>query len=399
MYTVNRMKLTYNKIAEIFICESTYAEKDIPKRAGFRFHWAHPSKCQNGSACTLCKAKIGKVWWTSHEANANRLQKWADNSAKLALLEHQSSIEASKSSFTNLDIPSPKGLEYLPFQKAGISYGLGKDAVLIGDEMGLGKTIQALGIINADDSINTVILIVPASLRINWKRESEKWLIRKFNIYVVEKDKEIPENANFIIVNYDMLKGKVLNSLKPRNFDIMVVDECHKLKNPKAKRTKTVLGYWDKSQRENVPGLVNTARKKLFLTGTPFLNRPIEIQPIVGALDKQFSNFMAFAKRYCAATQSRYGWDFSGASNLEELQEKLRSSIMVRRLKKDVLKELPSKRRQIVILSKNGSVQAIDKESKLYENHQETIRILQDKADLAHACGDEITYKTIRNKH
>jgi SWI/SNF-related matrix-associated actin-dependent regulator 1 of chromatin subfamily A len=89
----------------------------------------------------------------------------------------------------------------------------------------------------------------------------------------------------------------------------------------------------------------------------PIVNRPIELWPILQAIDPGGigKNFMGFARRYCNAHQNGYGWDFTGASNLGELQMKLRTSCMVRRLKQDVLKELPAKRRQIVVIPPTGS--------------------------------------------
>jgi len=393
------MKMHYSEEAEVFYCSSTYEERGIPKQAGFWFHWNNPAKCRGGDSCRLCKAGIGKAWWTPKKECAARLVEHADEAAKAALEEHRQKVEESRATDADVDVPAPDGLEYLPFQRAGIAYAIRREAVLIGDEMGLGKTIQALGIVNADSSIKSVLIVVPASLRINWKRECEKWLVRKFSIYVVESNKAVPEDADLVIVNYDRIKGKVLESLEARQWDILIVDECHKVKNPKAQRTKKVLGWWNRAKKEKVPGLVDRAKRKVFLTGTPFLNRPIEIQPVAGALSpRDFGNFFRFAKRYCNAHQTRYGWDFSGASNLEELQERLRASIMVRRLKKDVLTELPSKRRQVVTLARNGAAKAVEAEADAFRRHEEKLAELRAEADLAHAAGDEEGYKAAVGK-
>lgn len=389
------MKLRYSKKAEVFYCEASYQERHAPKQAGFWFHWARSDKCRDGLDCNLCKAGLGKVWWSPREACAARLVEYADDDAKEQLAGHIETVEKSKATDNgDVNIPKPDGLDYLPFQKAGIAYALDREATLIGDEMGLGKTIQGLGVINGDDSIKTVMIIVPASLRINWKREAEKWLVRDFAIHVVEKNVEVPADADIVIVNFDMLKGKVLQSIESRKFDLLIVDECHKVKNPKAKRTKTVLGYYDRDAKERVPGLVDNCKRRVFLTGTPFLNRPIEIQPIAGALDpRQFGNFFTFAKRYCNAHRGRYGWDFSGASNLAELQERLRGSVMVRRLKKDVLTELPPKRRQVITLARNGAAKAVKAEAKAFEKHEAELERLRQDVDLAHAAGNDDEYK------
>ncbi len=156
-------------------------------------------------------------------------------------------------------------------------------------------------------------------------------------------------------------------------------------------------------KREQKDGLVQRANRVLLLTGTPILNKPIEIQPLLAALDeKEFGNFFAFAKRYCAAHQKQAGrrlvWDFSGASNLPELQERMRSTVMVRRLKKDVLKELPAKRRQIVNLALNGAADAVRKEQAAFEKHESTLADLRTDLDLAHAAGNVEAYEVAASK-
>jgi len=393
------MKLHYNKTLKVFWCEASYYERMAPKQAGFWFHWADPGKCRKGEDCNLCQGGLGKVWWSPREACAARLAEHADADAKEALAGHVETVEQSKATDAEVEVPSPGGLSYLPFQRAGIAYAMSRPATLIGDEMGLGKTIQALGVINADPEVKSVLIVVPASLRINWRREAEKWLVREFKIHVVETTKAVPGDAELVIVNFDRLKGPVLASLKDRKFDLLVVDECHKVKNPKAQRTKTVLGYYNRTKKERVPGLVDNARRRVFLTGTPFLNRPVELQPIAGALaPREFGNFFGFAKRYCAAHQGRWGWDFTGSSNLEELQERLRSTIMVRRLKKQVLTELPAKRRQVVVLAANGASAAVKAEAKAFAQHEAELEKLRQDVDLAHAAGEDEAYKAAVQK-
>jgi SWI/SNF-related matrix-associated actin-dependent regulator 1 of chromatin subfamily A len=150
-------------------------------------------------------------------------------------------------------------------------------------------------------------------------------------------------------------------------------------------------------------GLMQRAGRVLLLTGTPMLNRPIEIQPLLAALaPEEFGNFMSFAKRYADAHQKNIGrrlvWDFSGASRLEELQERMRATVMVRRLKKDVLKELPPKRRQVVILPTNGAAKAVAAEQAAWERHEQALADVRDEMDLAHAAGDDESYEAAARK-
>lgn len=285
-----------------------------------------------------------KVWYTNDPVVAAKLDPDSPlNAAK--------QVEASKATDSAVDIPKPKGLEYLPYQKAGIAYAIQRPATLVADEMGLGKTIQAIGVINVDSTIKSVLIVCPATIKLNWKKELEKWLVRPMSIGLVNG--EMPD-ADIVVINFDILK-KWYPVLVGRRFDLMIVDECHKVKNPKAQRTQFLLGKWDKEPEKVIKPI--TAKRRLFLTGTPIVNRPIELWPILQSIDPNGigRNFMGFAKRYCDAYKGDHGWDFTGASNLPELQMKLRTAFMVRRLKQDVLAELPPKRRQIVVLTASGA--------------------------------------------
>lgn len=366
------MKLCFED--DIFICHSSFEERFIPKEA--RFRW-NPKK---------------KKWWTDDPEKALRLVKYADESTIQRLEsikeERQQALEQSRATDAEIDIPKNDGLEYLPFQKAGIAFASDKYGVLIADEMGLGKTIQALGIINNNDFIKSALIICPASLKINWRNEAEKWLTRPFSIGIANSKEPFP-STDIVIINYDIVK-KFKGDLDFKAWDIMIVDECHYLKNPKAQRTALVLGR--KKKGENLPPI--PAVRRVMLTGTPILNKPVELFPIVNALDKvTWPSFWKYAMRYCNGFQNNFGWDFTGASHLDELQEKLRSTIMVRRLKKDVLTELPAKRRQIIELPWNGVAQILEKERVGWQEANHRLEELQIAAEIAKASDDPEVYK------
>ena len=250
--------------------------------------------------------------------------------------EVAANVVASRAADAAIDIPCPDGEEYRPFQRAGIAYALERDATLFADEMGLGKTIQAIGVINATKP-DTVLVVCKASIKINWRNELEKWLVDERRIDIVNGGGHpFPSDPDVVVINYDVLT-KHAAELHGRTWGLVVLDECQYCKNPRAKRTKAAIAI--------------RAERKLALTGTPILNKPVEVQPIAGYLaPSRFGHFFRFAKRYCNAHQTEYGWDFDGSSNLPELQEQLRSSIMVRRLKADVLDDLPPKERDIKVL-------------------------------------------------
>lgn len=245
-------------------------------------------------------------------------------------------------------IPVPDGLNYLPFQKDGITWMIGRPNVLLADAMGLGKTIQAIGLINASPDIRRVLIVCPASLKINWKNELMTWCTRPMTIHVIDPGSDwLP--ADIVVLNYEQVE-KHRASIDKVEWDLLVCDESHYLKNHKAKRTHVVVGYWDNDPSKRIWPI--KAKQRLFMTGTPILNRPKELWTTVRALDKNGlgRDWFGFHMRYCGAYKDRFGWQLDGASNLEELQTKLRGSIMLRRKKEDVLKELPAKRRQIIML-------------------------------------------------
>ena len=273
---------------------------------------------------------------------------------------HVEAVQASRAEDASIDIPGLGG-ELRPFQKAGVAYALAKKRCFIADEMGLGKTVEALATIHAAQAYPALI-VCPASLKLNWKREAEKWLPGKSVSILNGKNGNGAFDAEIVIINYDVLK-KNLESLRAKNFKAVICDESHYLKNFKAQRT------------EAAKALCAKREYRLFLTGTPLLNRPQELLSQLGAMGRieEMGGFWPFAKRYCQAFQSRWGWDMSGAAHLDELNEKLRATCYVRRNKADVLKELPAKQRAIVPVE-------IDNRSEYQRAERELIAWLRDRA-------------------
>lgn len=225
-----------------------------------------------------------------------------------------------------------------PFQKEGIKFALKKKLrCLIGDDMGLGKTVQAIGAVHKSKSY-PVVVICPASLKLNWEREFIRWINKSSTVLSGSKPSYY-RKSDVYVINYDILPGwleEITTNIKP---EVIVLDECHFIKNKKAKRTKAV------------QELAKTVNHVIALSGTPIVNRPVELYTTVSILDRKlFPNFMRFATRYCNARKTRWGWDFNGHSNIDELHEILSNSVMIRRKKLDVLKDLPKKVRQVIPL-------------------------------------------------
>ena len=298
-------------------------------------------------------------------------------------------IDASAATDASADIPVPDGLALLPYQRAGASYCLERPDVLLADEMGLGKTIQAIGVINATNA-KRVLVVCPASLRLNWQRELTKWLTAKLTVGVA-MGKAWPTGSDVVIINYDIL-SKHAEALRAETWDVLVCDESHYLKSPKAARTAHVLGKISRDKAKRLEPI--RARRRMFLTGTPIVNRPIELYPVLASIaPDDFGNWRRFARQYCAAKHTRWGWDVSGASNLDELQSRLRSTCMVRRLKADVLAELPPKRRQVIALTPNGASAAVAAEQQAWADQQAKVEAAQMDVELSKASDDPEDYR------
>jgi SWI/SNF-related matrix-associated actin-dependent regulator of chromatin subfamily A-like protein 1 len=321
-----------------------------------------------------------KAWWTAEEACVARLRGLVSAPVEI----HESAVQAElviPSSWDGhascavdgpLDIPCPPGLAYLPYQRGGIAYARGKNGVLIADEPGLGKTIQAIGILN-DEPVKTVLIICPASIKENWRREVDKWLNYYLPIHVVEKAAHpLPGKIGVLIVNYDIV-AKLRPRLDGVAWDALICDESHLTKSLTAKRTVAILGGAGKA------GI--RADKRIFLTGTPAESRPAELFSVCHALRPDlFPSWLDFAFRYCGAYQSKYGLDARGATHVGELQAILREHFMVRRKKMDVLKDLPPKVRVRVTLPCDKKLRAsVDAELAAYQRERALIESLKQR--------------------
>ena len=310
--------------------------------------------------------------------NTGTVSLWADIPEK-EKIKGRKYQKASRAKDADIDVPIPDGLSLYPFQRAGIDYVLqkfstGTPSVLIADEMGLGKSIQTVCICNAIPSMFRVLIICPATIRTNWQREWEKWDTKNLSVAIVSggKAKDWNKDADVVIVNYEVI-AKHRKRIDAIRWDLMVCDEAAYLKNTTAGRTKAILGH--KNRTKKILQTPIKSAHRLFLTGTPIVNRPIEVWPIVASCDPNGlgRSFFPFARRYCDARNNGFGWDFSGASNLEELQRLLRERFMVRRLKKDVLTELPAKQRQVVELSSVAYTDVLLQEKELWDKYQKTL--------------------------
>ena len=249
---------------------------------------------------------------------------------KVAILQNQNQVEV------NIDYEKYSHRPPLSHQKEAIQKLVENKKFILADDMGLGKTTSTI-IAALESGSKKVLIICPATLKINWKREIENYSDK--SVYIAE-GKNFSTEHDFVIINYDIIKNfhdtkkKAESQILGANFDLVVVDEAHYIKNATAQRTK----------------LINDIVKKVdrlwLLTGTPMTSRPIDYFNLLSLIDSPVAkNWMAYAIRYCQGYQFNVGgrkvWNVMGASNLEELRDRT-LGLTLRRLKEDVL-DLPDK--------------------------------------------------------
>jgi len=223
----------------------------------------------------------------------------------------------------------------LSHQKEAIEKLVGNDKYILADDMGLGKTTSTV-IASLESDVEKVLIICPASLKINWQREIENYTDKEISI--IEGKKWEP--ADYTIINYDILKNfhdpkhPEKSDILNYGFDLVVMDEAHYIQNVKANRTKIA------------NSIVKKVGRVWLLTGTPMTSRPMNYYNLLDLVDSPVAdNWMAYAIRYCAGYQFSVGskkvWNVTGSSNLEELRDRTKPQVL-RRLKEDIL-DLPEK--------------------------------------------------------
>lgn len=279
------------------------------------------------------------------EKEINKMKEWYEN--------HESNRKDDPDfNESILEMPYP----LLPYQRAGISYftsdkrnGRG----LLADDMGLGKTIQGIGFAKIYKKDWGCVVIAPASLLLNWKKEFLKWLpkdLKDEDVSVMKKGTDVPYGKivicsfNYVIKN----ENKLSKFLGVRG--VLIIDEAHNIKNLEAQRTKATVSLAHKSKRF------------LAMTGTPLLNRATELFSILHSIEPQvWNDYEKFVFEYCdgqrieikRGKRKTTALLANGISNHRVLFKLLREKYMCRRLKKDVLKQLPEKRRYTLSLDAN----------------------------------------------
>lgn len=248
----------------------------------------------------------------------------------------------------------PLKMTLRPYQESGVAYNIEHMRSIIGDEPGLGKTAQAIATIVAT-AATPCLVICPSSLKINWLREFEKWsdlkcLILNDNVKNTFINYYRAGIAQVFIVNFESLKKYFVSSIEiPKGekfalkyvnfkdsinvFQSVIIDESHRVKDPSTQQTKFT------------KGIAKGKRVILALTGTPVVNKPKDLIAQLGIIERlsDFGGLKFFKDRYCNGDKPPFH------SNLKELNYQLYKHCFYRRLKSEVLKDLPAKSRDVMI--------------------------------------------------
>lgn len=327
--------LGYDNEKFIFACK--FDERMIAKNAGLRWDSER------------------KYWYTPDLQVAVRLREFAIGFAKTKLskviIDHKP---------WPLPLPvAPSGLHVMDHQKEAIKFALERNRCYLGLDPGLGKTICAALISTAIKQ--PTVYITPPFLVRNVEEEFLRWApqlrVRVFKTKVLSTyrlDYDVLVVPDSLLVRSDM-QNRIREFIKERG--LVIVDEAHRFKNSDAKRTMALFGGKKKQ------GLVDLFERQIYMSGTPMPNRPVELFPVLNKAAPEcidFMNFFEYGRKYCGGHKNQYGWDFSGATNMQELSRRIKNperAFMLRQ-KKSLL-NLPPKIEEVFVVSDNMSTRLV----------------------------------------
>lgn len=344
------MTITFNN--GFFVAHSIFDENEKLKRSGFKWD------------------TVKKKWMSNDFRCAETLISYCDSLAVFQIrfikenLQKAVQKSASAEGTGNIKLYHQPNMKPYPYQQAGVEYILPRPSVILADSMGLGKTCQALITINMRHPVEALI-VCPSILKYNWLKEARKWMIGHITVYIYEgqkiryyKARMTNHNKDTVlhIINYDILE-KFKDRLMNTPFNFFIADESQKIKNPDAQRTKIAIE------------LAKKAKWKIFITGTPIYNKPKDLFVMLNLIDpNMFGDKFQFEQRYCGAYKASGATKYGTATNVDELNTILRANYMVRRLTKDVMKDLPEKVKDVIVINESDLNVIVEKEKKAVED-------------------------------
>lgn len=305
---------------------------------------------------------------------------WLDRPV-LAQERAKEAFEASKAVSTSFSVPMGSGIVLREYQAAGVEYMHTRRAFLLADEMGLGKTLQIVGVLNCLPKAHRVLIICPKSVRNGWWRELNRGLVNKRSVAFAESG--IWPTADIVVIHYE-IAFKFEKQITEFMWDMVVIDEAHKLRSRKARMTRTILGGRADHKKGLAACVGIQGRIKAMLTGTPLANSPMDLYPYLRWADRDtWGSYSDFEREYSLAHDGH-----------QRLHRKLREWGMLRRLKKDVAKDLPDKTRHLIVVEAHTQDQlaVVTRDRQLVARHESDItRVMAEKDFL-----DDVEGKLIR---
>lgn len=286
------------------------------------------------------------------------------------LASYRARIEASRAIEGKGTVRLPPGKELWPYQKATLDYLLRRGGGINGDQPGLGKTPTSIAYCNEVEAVR-VLVIVPASLRLQWASKIREWsTIPNVLVSVMLNVKDgIHPTAHYQVISYDSArKPAIIRAISKTKWKVLICDEAHKMKNIDALTTRAIIGNGRGEYvhgEEKMKAITNYCEHELFLTGTPLLNRPSEAFTLLRHVDHEAIDFMGwekFKQKYnrqaLIKLPNNKRINLESTANENELQNRLRVNAMARHEKKDVLKYMKPPRYSVVQMLETGPVQA-----------------------------------------
>lgn len=317
-------------VGKRFLCVVKFSERDIPRDAGFKFGQGQ--------------------WYTDSPRVAAKLRVHADISAELLFRKHFIHVSPWPSPLPTL---RSHDMRQKPYQLHAALFALERNRSYLRMDPGTGKTITAAIIASAylnefDDA--PAVYICPAGLVANVVSEMETWLAGLYGVGVLEPPYEFISGDVIVVPDSILHNPAVMRSITDLRRGLLIVDEAHRFKSATAKRTAALLKHY-----------TDWALKVVLMTGTPMPNRPIELYPVLSKLAPEAIDFASeweYGRKFCAGHQKKAGrrmvWDMSGASNMEELAERLftpkNAPGFMHRVTKDVL-NLPPLTEEIFVVA------------------------------------------------
>jgi len=271
----------------------------------------------------------------------------------------QNLIEREKENSESVEIKDglrlPKGLLPFPYQYEGwrkIEEFGGR--CIVADQPRMGKTIQAIMYMVNHPELRPALIIVPSSIKLQWQREVNKWMPGEKCTVINGKKSEIPKEG-IVIINYDILYN-YFSFIEDVGFKIAIPDEVHRIKNMNSQRSKAF-----KYLSANIPHIIG-------LSGTPISNRPSEFFVILNILNREmFNSHQKYLDRYCNAKKDPSA---RGASNIQELHDILKKTLLIRRLRSEVWQDIEERQKVIIPVE-------IDNRAEYQEAEQDLIAYLR----------------------